>query len=518
MVPPRASSPRELRLFRVLLGFVLALEFLRPTTARTETSAELRARGLVHFRAKEFARALEWFDRAVRADPNDPYALYSRGVALSRLRRYEEALGDLERALALDPTISEAALEAGVAALELGRYRDALRWLEKARRDPELRGEASMFSGIAHLRLGEVEEAEEDFRLAEEADPELEVPAAYYRGVSAFRQKLWAEAEGFFRKVEESAPTTPMAAEARVFLRELRARKRTRYGIYGGVDFQYDSNVALAPDDEVVKQDLGLAEEADGRVALTLGGWYALWRSRGAELEASYEFYQTLHFDLTDFDLQNHRPSLLARARWEWLEFVFATRYDFFLLRTDEFLHEVNVVPAVVFRQGKLGRTEVSYRLRRRDFVLEPFDSLRDAFNHAAGVRQVFFLGRPDRYAWLGYQFDDEQPSRDTVAAEAFGYLGHQAGAGFLAALPWGLGLEGRYFYRREDYARESRRPESNFERRQDDEHRAIVSVWKRLGPWFRLSASYFGTWNLSNDRAFEYERHIASFGVEGRY
>jgi tetratricopeptide (TPR) repeat protein len=67
------------------------------------------AEGLQFFAAKEYDRAVEFFEQAHRDAPERANVLYNLACAESLVGRHEDALGHLERAIELDPPLRAAA-------------------------------------------------------------------------------------------------------------------------------------------------------------------------------------------------------------------------------------------------------------------------------------------------------------------------------------------------------------------------------------------------------------------------
>src|SRR5262249_7134088 len=149
------------------------------------------------------------------------------------------------------------------------------------------------------------------------------------------------------------------------FLDRIRQGRGARYNLYGAVGFQYDSNVVLAPSGDVIK---GIGRQSDGRATIDVGGTYVPWRNEYTVLSVGYEFYQSLHFKLTDFNLQDHRPNIGIAVDAGIFQLGLQGRYDYYLLDTDSFLDEVTGLPWLAIPEGDIGRTELFYRLRRRQF------------------------------------------------------------------------------------------------------------------------------------------------------
>src|SRR5262249_34315306 len=148
-------------------------------------------------------------------------------------------------------------------------------------------------------------------------------------------------------------------------------------------------------------------------------------------------------------------------------------------------------------------------RMRRRDFLKHPYSDTsaaarglagggRDAFNHSGEIRQIGYLGAPERSAFVGYQYDYEDPIN--AAGNAYGYHASELNTGVAWNFPYAIDAELDYSYRFEHYDSASAQefpPTGN--RRHDSEHEVLASVSKELNTRFTLVAAYLGTFNSSN-------------------
>ena len=53
----------------------------------------------------KYQEAIEWYDKALKIDPNNVFALNNKGLALSNLGKYEEAIEWFDKALKIDPNM-----------------------------------------------------------------------------------------------------------------------------------------------------------------------------------------------------------------------------------------------------------------------------------------------------------------------------------------------------------------------------------------------------------------------------
>jgi tetratricopeptide (TPR) repeat protein len=496
-------------MMRRALFVVLVLCLLpRGPAGASEQSTRLSARGLVEFHAGHYNEALVLFNQAVEADATDVYARYYRAVTRARLHDVEGAITDLRAALAAKPDFDQAALELGAALVQTGAYAEAIPWLQQAQRVPESEAQASLFLGLAQLRQGELAAARGNFQRAG-SDPQQRVAARYYEGVVAYREGDLEEAKRLFTDVVRAAPDTEMKHEAGLFLERLRGAEGRAYHLYGALGFQYDSNVVLAPSDQVIKQAADISRQSDGRITFAAGVTDVLWQQDRTQLSVGYDFYQSLHFHLTDFNLQDNGPSAQLVTAVGPFQFGVLGRYDYYLLSTYSFLQEGVALPWIAVLDDR-GRTEVFYRMRRRDFIKQDF-WVQDAFNHSAGLQRYFYLNSPDRYVVLGYRFDHEDPIHANAGSQQYGYDGQEVSAGFGWTLPAGITAEFTYVYRYENYAPES-------DGRHDNQHDFILTGHKDLTTHLALVCGYFGTINNSTNSLYQYDRNIGSVALEARF
>lgn len=502
----RSPSERA-RVAARCLSLWAAIGVLAAPAEASVQSQILVASGQAELQEGHSEPALAYFDQAVAADGGDPFAHYYRGVTRAGLGDADGAVADLRQFVAARPDDLQGSLELGIALAQAGHYQEAVAWLARAGHDPAKRPTAEFFTGWAELRAGDLAAADVAFAGAAR-DPALAEAAAFYRGVVAYRQRQWPAARGQFETVAVAEAQTPLAREAGRYLRVIPGAGRP-YELYGATGLEYDSNVILAPADGAVRRALGVTEQSDGRASVLVGGTYAPWRSDHAELRLGYELFQSLYFDLTQFDLQNHRPWVEVSAWTDRVEVGLQSRYDYYLLDTSSFLQQVSAVPWLRVFEGEVGQTELYYRLRWRDYLDQAYASL-DALDNAVGLRQVGYLRSPNRYVWLGYRYDDN--AADNRQGERFAYDGQQFDAGVGWAFPAiDARAEAGYRYRHEHYA-----PASGG--RRDEESGPSVVLGTRLTDWLVASAAYFGTFNDSNQTLFQYDRQIGSLQLEARF
>jgi len=496
-----------------LAGLALCLCVLAAPATASQTSNAATAQGLSLYYQGRYEAALVPFRQAVAADPQDAAASYYLGITYGRLGRYAEAADALESSIEIEPDRSGAALELGYALLQAERYGKAISWLREAAKEPPSAAKASFYIGMAEMRRGDSEAALSAFEAAATADPRLAVQAHYYEGVMEYRAGRHESASEHFRFVIDQGAQTEMATEAADFLEDIAAGTPRNYGLYGSVAFEYDSNVPLLSSNGAIRdqqeQSLGLSDKGDGLTTLTAGGWYAPLSSERMQLAVGYEIFQSLHYDLTDFNIQNHRVRAGFASDAGRFSYGLAARYDYYMRDTDSFLNEANASPWIRVPCGRLGDTDLYYRMRYRGYSRSAVSDQLDGFNHAVGIRQTIPLGPGYRFASIGYRFDHE--SSDETVDNAFAYDGHQAEAALGWQLPLAVTADLSYTFTHDDY-------DSAGLGREDDQHQVYLTLRRPINRTFAVSTGYLGEFNDSNQNAFQYNRHVGTVALEAKY
>jgi tetratricopeptide (TPR) repeat protein len=491
-------------------------------------SHALYARGLIPFNSGQWQQAYRLFDQAVQTDRTDALALYYRGLTQVRLNQTAAAIKDFEQALTLDPSLAHAPLDLGIAYFDTGQFAAAKTWLERAYKQGNERLVCAFFLGVTLYRLGD-ETAALVFLNEAKADPEVRAAAQYYAGLVLAHRGDTAAARDAFAQVAKDQPQSEIGraaqqsgvpAEARQPPSAIGRGPQQPWSLYATLGFEYDTNVVIGPSDSAVNaagttfKAAGISGEGDGRTVIGAGGGYTLLDADIGTLRASYDFYQSIHFRLTDFDLQGHRLRLDAASHPGLLSYGLSGTYDFYALDYQSFFQEVLGTPWLAVAEGSDAATQLYYTVRARDFFRKPYDPARDAIDHAVGLRQFVVLGDVERVVSFGYQFDSEDSlAHGPVIARDFDYNAHQLDVGLTADL-FGLARgQVAYLFRLEDYQFPNSRANYGV-RRHDNEHQISVALEHDLTSALALTCDFVGVINNSNIPDFAYDRDIVSVGL----
>lgn len=231
--------------------------------------------------------------------------------------------------------------------------------------------------------------------------------------------------------------------------------------IAAGVD--YDSNVSVNQlDANTGVDDFAAAIDADVDFSTPLGA--------DTELQLGYGFSQSLHFDLTAFDLQSHLATVDLSHDFGFAEVGAAYRFAYSRLGGDPFLtmHQVN--PYISKFIGKILYVRGGYTYTDKNFeepATIPAPATRDATNDSFGGDVYLFLNGVKSYVVGGYEREIEK-----AVSDEFDFHADNFRVRFAQRFPFGAGdAELSLGYRFEDRNYDNQTP-SILAVRADERHR----------------------------------------------
>ncbi len=202
-------------------------EFISATSALLEKIAQqpsfplqvlapiYRNRGRAYRESKEYRRAIEDFDKALKLDPSYAWAYSSRGTAYRLLNEYERAVEDFDYALKLDPSYAWAYIGRGITYRLLNKYQRAILDFDRACVLNSQNVWAYSLRGETYQQLKEYVRAIEDFDRVVELDPQ-----AFWtyglRGIAHASLRKYEQAIEDFTRVLELSPQSTWAGGLRL--------------------------------------------------------------------------------------------------------------------------------------------------------------------------------------------------------------------------------------------------------------------------------------------------------------
>jgi len=398
----------------------------------------------------------------------------------------------------------EIALTKGQYEIELGNFAAAIDHLQRALELVPGDQEARVSLGVAYARSGDRQKARTVLEQAVAADGN-DSRARYELGLVLAALGQDEAAKQMMRTAAETTRDEALADAARAYLggRE-QAGARPSLRLTGG--FQYDDNVILEQDNPIAPTG---DKKADWRGVLLLEGVlpFGVTGRRGAE--AAYQFYQSLHGSLEDYNVQEHVGRVgghYAFSRTSRFDLTYEFRYAFVGGEHYSTTHWFAPVFSVNLTSQSLTELHGTYSSDRY-FDTPVFTALteKNGPSASAGLTHTVLSGRKTGIA-LDYTYD----THDAVM-DYWDYTGHRGAVSALTEA-------GRYklfatlSYHDKKYGGI---PPGATEKRHDGVQELLAGVSRKAGTTVTVTLSDQYTLNDSNLPLYEYRRNIVGLFVE---
>jgi len=510
-----------------LLGCTLFV--LLPSLVEAVEEAEVAyAKGIAEYGQGNYLDALEHFRTAFNLTPDDANVRFYFGLTQSRLGEFPEAIPHLEKALQLDPSLQHVHYHLGFAYFQAERYPEALMQFQRAEQfDPE-NAAVQFYQGFILYQLQRYREVLPPLERAIQLDPALTMSGQYYRGLALFELARDPQARQAFEAARAIDPASSIAQNAQRYLDALKARERERrlWQVDGNVSLQYDDNVILEPN------DIAISREADGSMVFGITGRVFPVREPLWHIGAAYDFFQSVHFTLREFDIRSHSFGLFGRVQLEPVTLRLGANYTITALDNARFSETFTLTPSATIQQSDTLFALVSVQYRPENFFNEvapgqdPMVRSRDGWNVRTGFDQFVLFNKKRSYARVGYYYDIQRSD-----GSDWDYNGHEVGLGLHTPLWAGITLDLNGTFNRFNYQNinsfscciDARGglgvlDANDTQRRTDNRWTAGLILSRDVGPYFTVSASYTYVSNPSNLAFFDYRRNIVTLAVSGRY
>lgn len=372
-------------------------------------------------------------------------------------------------------------------------------------------GIAHYNNGYANFLLGNYEEAIVSLNEAKTLDPKLATKADYYAGISNFRLNQYNASKENFEFVLRGNPDSNISKSVEDYLNVINSYNKKFYGTLS-VGMQYDSNVSLEPED--VNTFSG-ENDFSGIFFVNLG--YKPFLREDAEFGFDYKGFLSLHFDVTDFNIQNHRFTVFGGKKYSNGFQIFADYYYEMVFIGDSTVDERfsqthSTKPGIAYNWSDRVSTQFTYNFKYRDF--DDFPE-RDAFNHRWALSQTFRFYSGRLFLVPGAAFS-LNTADDVAGARNYDYYSPEAFFDMLALFNHGLSVFANVYYYYQDYYND------DFGR-EDNQLGVRTIVSKNLFDGISLDFGYQYVLNNSDSsfpgfEPFDYRRHIFTTAFSYRF
>jgi tetratricopeptide (TPR) repeat protein len=480
--------------FSIALG-LLSAPFIGLLAAQTTSMQEVDhtyTLGIQSFSQGNFKQSATNF-RSLFKDPNKGVkARYYYALSLEKLNKDKEASEVVEELIAKQGESFDYVLLAGILDLKTKQPESAQAWLKKAVVSKPQDATAHYYLGLSQQTLQQYESSMKNLEKAALLDKQFAPAALYFSGVSYLQLNQPGDAVAKLEKLRHDYPNSGYAKEAEKLVARIEGGEQRSFKIDLVIGGQYDSNVILEPN------SINISNEDDFRFYGQLGG-RVVWDP----FAFGYNFYQNVHLELDDYNVQNHNIFVEVHHVDDYLgkplEIGVRANSALTLLSNSlDYFNLSNALEPYLRREWSDAYTlGMNFHFQYENF--RSTDALRDNFGYGFTFSYLvhlfsdrIFLGVKNNFQLenASQEYDLFRFSNDAQLAWEMLTLQFSAQCGF-----------DKYIYGRSVLSRE------------DNKLTAGASVAKRIAS-FTVTAGYQHIINDSNIPTFEYDRDIASLNV----
>ena len=288
----------------------------------------------------------------------------------------------------------EVYLAKGIEKINEGQHDEAIEDLKKAGSLAPDNIEVKFYLALAYARIGELEQAEALFQKVlkedESADTvHLELGRIYY-----VKEECSKSAEYLTRYIALT-DDEDFKKYAQSLMEECgdRTKQKKPYYLNATAGYQYDDNVIVEPENPSITAD----SKSDSRVIAYLDASATLLDKGIVHVKTDYNFYQSLHFDLDDFNIHYHK--IKPKLEFQVSDIVKPTvgyAYEYTLLGGDRYGGTNVVFADVAITEGEKFSTDLKYEYRNFKYwnsEIFPTNSIRSGTQNIIGVKQNYGAG-----------------------------------------------------------------------------------------------------------------------------
>ena len=421
-----------------------------------------------------------------------------RGKAFNESYRYKEAAQAFKKAVEMDPASEEAHLHLGNSYFEIGSYVAAAEAFRDVLKINPANSTALFYLGLSLSQQKKYAESIPYFEKAGTLDSDFEQLSLFYIGQAHSELGDTQKATETWKRAIIINPTTDIARKTEALIEKMTQEKvRKQWVVSMSAGMEFDDNVTVSA------QDLATGE-GDYAYIFEFAGAYKIFETQKFNLEASYDFYQSIYDTLSDFDLRSHIFSLGGTYKFQDFDVDVFASYNHNNLGGEDFLEIFTIAPQVGFFPTERWFSLIAYSYEDSRFFNDPD---RDGKNHGIGTDNFIFFMQGKSYLLFSYRFEN----KDTRGDE-FTYAGNFATIGAKTILPfWNrrgtFNLAYKFFHK--DYKNIT---PSLGKERWDLRHTIQVGVTQPLNKWLQLNLKYEFIDSVSNLKSIDFTENIASF------
>lgn len=495
-------------------SFVLAQVVNQVQTNLSQTSN--LSKGIREYKEENFEEALEILIKARQEDPSSSLAAFYLGLTYKQLMNYKEASINFMDAINLKPSVKDAIVELIEVLYNLNELKEAKDWLSISEKEDIKPAQTAFLKGLILLKEDGNLEAIKSFEKSKQLDPSLTTAADFQIGVAYLKEKNLKEAREKFRAIVIVSPESDLAAFAREYEDAITKRLalEREWRVNAGIAYQYDDNVILNPEIEIV----GIPKGEDWAAVATFSAGYAPKLPGPWTLNTQYSLYINRHRRIETHDIMSHTLTIVPGYNFKNSSLNLFLSYNYTWLNDQRYLYSLSASPQlnIALRANHIGQVSAGYS--KKEFILtETFsgvsigpDEDRDADVFDASIGWIYLFSGGKGFMNLRYEFSSENTD-----GRNWSYLGNKGTANILIPLLANLrmNISGEVFH--QDY----RDINTIFNiKRKDKIYTASGVISYEFYKGANLLLQYAHIRDDSNIPIYDYKRNIYSAGIEYRF
>jgi tetratricopeptide (TPR) repeat protein len=446
----------------------------------------------------DWRRATQLFEELNGEFPDEPEFLYYIGLAAASEGDDLRAVDAFAEAASLNPELDWVQADLGLSLYRLGEFDLAEEHLLEALLQGPEDADVLLHLGLIDLENGHQERGQRMLEESVALDPDVAALAFYQAANYELDRDNFEGAIALLERAAlASGPEGWRIASAELLAVLVQGESSTpRIQLRVAAGIENDDNLTVS------QQDLSTGI---GDVAGTMeaGIDIEILRDQPFGVSVGYDFFQSLHQDLKEFDLQTNEPHIEIYDFFEPLRPVLAYRY-----RRDSYGGEDYLASHSVDLDFTLCPWQQTCALMGGEFENFEFDPTpeRDSNRYSLFIgQQTFFWG-----GFLGFSLGWE-PQWQDARADHFDYqaqIVRVAATAFLDRLQKGLILGASYEFESRDYDHQD--PLWGFTRRDDRTVFWVGTAMPLIGPT-QASLDYIRIESRSNVQLLNYDENIVS-------
>ena len=278
--------------------------------------------------------------------------------------------------------------------------------------------------------------------------------------------------------------------------------KDSPFSLSASLGYEFDSNLTV----DAIDNTSNVGDEA---LVIDASVGFDFVDNEKFGVSAGYDFYQSSHNDLTEFDMVIHGFNADTRYSLDRTDFGFTVMFNDIQLGGESFMDMTTVRPNV----GYLFGSNTVYLLGAYEYQKQNFDLIdlqgREATRHSGSIKSIFILGG-GKTATIGYEYNDH-----STVDPGFSYKGHNFDASVkIPADMFNRETIFRAGYRFQNRDYDAASLDYNPEIREDRRHTFSTSWEVPLGAGFTGEVEFEYISSISNFEPVDYNESITTFKI----